>query len=152
MSEHKSLSDGKALLYNPTPSEDGKKLASVEYHIKGGSSLVITDTENGMSIFSIKAPDGLQLVETAWIGEDVYVTGITEGGYGIYRLGEMTGDKGAELEPVLKPEPVMIKDFRSYVNELILFTFTYTGAHEWTLKAFGNFLYLFGSENLTSAS
>ena len=128
-SGHKSLSDGKALLYNPTPSEDGKKLASVEYHIKGGSSLVITDTENGMSIFSIKATDGLQLVETAWIGEYVYVTGITEGGYGIYRLSKMAGDKGAELEPVLKPVPVMIKDFRSYGNELI-FTCDRTGANE----------------------
>lgn len=122
-SGHRSLSSGKELLYNPAPSGDGTRLANVEYHITGGSSLVITDAENGAVLLSVNAPDGLQLVETAWIGDEVYVTGITEGGYGIYRLNE------AGLETVLRPEPVMIKDFRSYGNEL-MFTCDRTGANE----------------------
>lgn len=124
-SGHKSLSDGKKLLYNPSPSEDGKKVSCVEYHVSGGSSLVVADSEDGNILLSIKAPDGLQLVETAWIGEKVYVTGISEGGYGIYTIDE----NKAGLKMVLRPEPVMIKDFRSYGKEL-MFTCDRSGANE----------------------
>ena len=122
-SADKSLSDGTGLLHNPAPSADGKLLACVEYMIEGGSSLVIMDAYNGAEISSVKAPDGLQLVETAWIRNIVYATGISDDGYGIY-----TVDNG-EWKTVLEAQPVMVKDFSSYGSELI-FTCDRTGVNE----------------------
>lgn len=119
----KSLSDNDMLLYNPSPSPDGKRIACVEYFVKGGSALTLLDAENGSVIRSVNAPDGLQLVETAWIGDEIYASGITEGGYGVYRI----SDSG--VETVLSPEPVMMKDFGSYDGELI-FSCDRTGVHE----------------------
>lgn len=121
-SSDKSLSDGKKLLYNPAPSEDGKRLACVEYMVKGGSALIVMDSEDGSELFRIEAGDGIQLVETAWIGNDIYVTGISDEGYGIYRIGN-------GFETVLGPEPVMVKDFSSYRSELV-FTCDRTGVNE----------------------
>ena len=126
----KDLSGGDMLLYNPSPSEDGKLLACVEYLIKGGSSLVVMDASDGSVIGSSAAPDGVQLVETAWIGNDIYATGIDEDGYGIYRVGKIVSAGFEGLwEEVLNAEPVMVKDFGSYKDELI-FTCDRTGVNE----------------------
>lgn len=110
----------KELLYNPAVS-DGI-MASVRYHNDGHSSLEFLETVSGDMVMSLDAPDSLQLVETAWIGDSVYVTAISENGYGIYRAGR-------SWEVVLGPQPVMIKDFRSYGNEL-MFTCDRTGVNE----------------------
>lgn len=126
----KTLSKGGRLLYNPAPSEDGKILACVEYMVKGGSSLVVIDSSDGSVLGSYAVPDGVQLVETAWVGNDIYATGITEQGYGIYRAGRVSdGSFGGLWEEVLKAEPVMVKDFGSYKGEL-MFTCDRTGVNE----------------------
>ena len=128
----KSLTDRKMLLYNPVPSPDGTRLACAEYFTKGGSALTIVDAGNGEMLESFDAPDGLQIVETAWIGDDIYFTGIDDGGYGIYKL--CIGGAGASgsawsFETVLEPQPVMVKDFGSYGSEL-MFTCDRTGVNE----------------------
>ena len=132
-SADKSFSDGKRLLYNPSPSEDGGLLACVEYMVKGGSALVVLDAVGDDAELTAvsAAPDGVQLVETAWIGNEIYATGITEEGYGIYRVGRTDADGGFEglWETVLEAEPVMVKDFGSYGSELI-FTCDRTGVNE----------------------
>lgn len=111
------------LLYNPATV--GGKTAVVRYHHDGHSSLEILDGSEGSTIMSIPATDSLQLVETAWIGADVYMTAVSENGYGIYKA-----DLGrCELSQVLAPKPVMIKDFGSYEDELI-FACDRTGVHE----------------------
>ena len=111
------------LLYNPATV--GGKTAVVRYHHDGHSSLEILDGSEGSTIMSIPAADSLQLVETAWIGADVYMTAVSENGYGIYKA-----DLGrCELSQVLAPKPVMIKDFGSYEDELI-FACDRTGVHE----------------------
>ncbi len=110
----------KELLYNPAVSNG--IMASVRYHNDGHSSLEFLETVSGDMLMSLDAPDSLQLVETAWIGDSVYVTAISENGYGIYRAGK-------SWETALGPQPVMIKDFRSYGDEL-MFTCDRTGVNE----------------------
>ena len=111
------------LLYNPATV--GGKTAVVRYHHDGHSSLEILDGYEGSTIMSIPATDSLQLVETAWIGDDVYMTAVSENGYGIYKADLEL----CELSQVLAPKPVMIKDFGSYEDELI-FACDRTGVHE----------------------
>lgn len=114
---------GERLLYNPAPSPDGKKVACAEYFVKGGSALTVVDASDGHVLRSIKAADGMQVVETAWIGEEIYFSAITDGGYGIYKV---TADG---FGTVLAAQPVMLKDFGSYGGELV-FTCDRTGVNE----------------------
>ena len=118
----KNLSDNDRLLYNPSVSGDGKFIACVEYKVKGGSSLVVLDAADGSVIRTVDAPEGLQLVETAWIGENVYATGLSEAGYGIYSIND-------RCESILEAQPVLMKDFGSYGDEL-MFTCDRTGSNE----------------------
>ncbi len=123
-------SDGKTrtvrkdqLLYNPAVSSG--KTAVVRYHIDGHSSLEILDGDNGKTEISIAAPDSLQLVETAWLGDGVYMTAVSENGYGIYAAYLEEGT----IRKVLGPQPLMIKDFGTYGDELT-FACDRTGVHE----------------------
>ena len=123
-------SDGKThtvrkdqLLYNPVVSSG--KNAVVRYHIDGHSSLEILDAGDGNTLTSIAAPDSLQLVETAWLGDDVYMTAVSENGYGIYAADIEEGT----IRKILGPQPLMIKDFGTYGDELI-FACDRTGVHE----------------------
>ena len=112
-----------ALLYNPSLICD--MTASVRYHSDGHSSLELSEAYKGKISESIDAPDSLQLVEVAWIGNDLYVTAISDNGYGIYK-----SDTALKTwTEILSPLPVMIKDFRSYGNELA-FTCDRTGVNE----------------------
>ena len=111
------------LLYNPSSSSG--KTAVVRYHTDGHSSLEILDGADGKTLKSIAAPDSLQLVETAWLGEHIYVTAISDNGYGIYAADMEEGT----LLNVLGSQPVMIKDFGAYGDELI-FASDRTGVHE----------------------
>lgn len=72
-------------LYNPQPSPDGNALCAIEYPVEGGSFIAILDAVTGHKVKSIPAPDGVQLTESAWLGEDLYLLGIDEGGFGIWK-------------------------------------------------------------------
>ena len=122
----RNLTDRKSLLFNPSSSEDGFKIATVQYHPEGGSSLVIKSIYDGGQSITVEAPDSVQLLETAWIGEDLYITGLSDNGYGIYGI---SADTQSCWKTVLGPQPVMIKDFNSYGEELI-FACDRTGVHE----------------------
>ncbi len=125
----KNLTNRKDLLFNPTPSEDGFMVATVQYYTEGGSALAVRKAYEGGCDSVYEAPDSVQLLETAWIGDNIYVTGLSEGGYGIYHLPGAASGKAADWQTVLAPQPVMIKDFRSYGEELI-FACDRTGVHE----------------------
>ncbi len=120
-SKRKHTLKNKNLLHNPAPS-DGI-VATVRYEIGGKSYIDILNGTTGESTATYQAPDSLQLVETAWIEDELYTTAISDNGYGIYRM-----ENGVWTE-VLKPQPVMVKDFASYGDELI-FTCDRTGANE----------------------
>ncbi len=118
------------LLHNPAPRTDGAQLASVKYEIGGRSSIKISWGITGEEIISHNAPDSLQLVEAAWIGDDIYATAVSDNGFGIYRLPlDEHHEAEGSWETVLAPQPVKIKDFNSYGNEL-MFTCDRTGVNE----------------------
>lgn len=111
------------LLYNPA--SDSDKTAVVRYHPDGHSSVEILSSEDGSTLTSIAAPDSLQLVETAWLEGKVYMTAVSENGYGIYAADIHEGS----VRQILSPQPLMIKDFGAYGGELI-FACDRTGVHE----------------------
>ena len=116
-------------VYNPSVSEK-LHVAAAQYLPEGGTAL----WRNGISI---PAPDSLQLVETAWIGNTIYVTAISDNGFGIYALdNEEATARHLRLTMgrkvwtvVLEPQPVKITDFKSHGNEL-MFTSDRTGVNE----------------------
>lgn len=109
-------------LQNPAVSSEGLT-AAVRYSPEGGSELYLSSGPSFEEHEVLPAPDGLQLVETAWIGDKVYCTALSEEGYGIYSV------SGGRWETVLAPQPVMIRNFQSYGDELI-FTSDRTGVNE----------------------
>ena len=113
----------KAMLHNP--SAKGNMIATVEYRMDGHSYLKIIDSDKGNTLIEVNAPDSLQLVETAWLGGKVYVTAISDNGYGIYTVDP---DDGI-WDRILGPQPVMVKDFKTYGSELI-FACDRTGVNE----------------------
>lgn len=127
----KSLTRKDGLLYNPSPSQNGGLLACVEYLVKGGSALNVLSADDGKTIMRIEAPEGVQLVETAWIGNRIYVSGLSDNGYGIYAADMAYGDNAGkeEWDTVLEPQPVMMKDFGSYGDDIV-FTSDRTGSNE----------------------
>ena len=119
----KNLTSAKNLLFNPEISPDGSKAAAAQYNVNGESFITIVDSHDGKVLKSVKAPDGLQPVETAWIGDHIYVTAISDEGFGIYML------SSNGWETVLSPQPVKIKDFNICGDEL-MFTCDRTGVNE----------------------
>ena len=71
--------------FNPQPSADGNWLAVAEYATTGETYLVILSALDGSVIRRQEAPEGVQLTESAWLGEEVYCAGISLGGYGLYK-------------------------------------------------------------------
>lgn len=125
----------KALLYNPS-SPFKHCSATVEYHNDGKSAISVINLKTGESLVSFDAPDSVQFVETAKIGDMIYATGISENGYGIYNTKiekHLSSGQNAKSrinwDIALAPQPVMIKDFMSYGDELI-FTCDRTGTNE----------------------
>ena len=92
-----TVAENRKLLYNPSFSTS--QMAATRYFTEGGSALYI-DGETYM------APDSLQIVETAWIGDIVYATAISDSGFGIYSF------KEGEWKTILNPQPVKITDFK----------------------------------------
>ena len=82
-------------LYNPQPGPGG--IATVEYPVEGGSNLVIIDEEDGRRLLRVPAPAGVQLADPAWVDSTIYILGLEDRGYGIWRL------EGASWTCVLEP-------------------------------------------------
>lgn len=108
-------------LYHPAPSPDGRTVAVTEYPLEGGSLVRLIDPEDGSTIKTIKAPDGMQLVQTAWVGEELYADILSDDGYGIYRL--------PDFRCVLEPSHVKIKQLRGG-EEMLYFTCDFSGVDE----------------------
>jgi len=70
--------------FNLSLSPDGLRLSTTEYPIEGGSALLTIDARTGEVLSRYQAPDGLQVVESAWLGERLMVTGIDCDGSGIF--------------------------------------------------------------------
>lgn len=105
--------------FNPAP--NGQTVAVVEYPVEGGSNAVCIDADSGKEFSTVKAPDGLQLVEPVWIGNELYASGLSDGGFGIYRIHGFTC--------LLEPQPVKIKQLFSHEGKLF-FTSDLNGVDE----------------------
>ena len=86
----------KGRMYNPQPGPDGV-LAVVEYPVEGGCNLLIVSEKDGSTLRRTPAPEGIQLTESAWIGNDIHCLGLDDRGYGIWRLRD--GNWTCVLEP-----------------------------------------------------
>ena len=125
----------KELLYNPA-SVNKYYISTIEYDNDGSSKVSILNIDTGEILISFSAPDSVQFVETATIENDIYATGISENGYGVYKTHIDTYFKkgvGENTETswttVLTPQPVLVKDFGTYGDELV-FTCDRTGVNE----------------------
>lgn len=109
--------------FNPSPSEDGSRISVTEYALDGVSRLVILDAGDGSVLKTFTAPANFQIVESAWIGETLVVSGITERGFGLYEV------SSGSFSCILTPRKHKIKQLWSN-NGFLYFTCDETGANE----------------------
>ena len=107
--------------YNPSVAPDGRRLSVSSYAEDAASSVVVLDAESGDVLNSYKLPSGMQVVQTVWVGDELYASVLGKGGFCIYSVPDFT--------QVLPEEPVKIKDLWSSDGN-ILFTCDRTGVNE----------------------
>ena len=71
---------------NPQPSPDGSLLAVSENRPEGENYVTLLSTDDGSAVRRTRVPDGIQALEFAWLEGTVYLSGVSVGGYGIYRI------------------------------------------------------------------
>lgn len=74
--------------FNPCVSEEKYIVAAAEYPVTGGSFLVFLSPKDGSVTSRIAAPEGCQILEPCFSGNDLYATMAGDDGIGIYRLEE----------------------------------------------------------------
>lgn len=97
--------------YNPAIGPDGQ-IAVTEYPAEGGSRIVILDHNGNVSRY-YDAPDGVQIVESAWAGNRLFVSAIEDEGF---ELAEIQPKYG--LQHVLPGGHCKINHLKSYNGEL----------------------------------
>ena len=107
--------------YHPAPEPDAARLSVTEYPVDGSSRVVLLDADDGRELQHWTAPDGMQVVETAWVGGELYASAITREGSGLYRV--------ADFSPVLAPRPVNIQELWADGGRL-MFTCDLSGVNE----------------------
>lgn len=95
--------------FNPSPAED--LVAVTEYPVEGGSALVWLDAADGSERARTAAPKELQIVESTSLDGEWFVSAISSGGFGIYRL--------PSFETVLDAQQVKIKQLRAWQGRLL---------------------------------
>lgn len=108
---------------NPAVSDDGTRIVAAEYASSGATRVVELNPVTGEELRSITAPSGIQVTETAFLGDLVAFTGISEGGTGLYLTDFSTV---STLEEAL---PIRIKNLISHSGKLY-FTSDRTGTNE----------------------
>lgn len=101
----KALVKGRKL-YNPAPSADGSLVSATEYPEAGGSTLVVFDARDGKEVQHFRAPDGWQILESAWTRDnELYFSALTPDGIGLW--------KACGMVQLLAPQHVKIKQLAS---------------------------------------
>ena len=119
--KHERLTEG-TRWYNPSVSPDGMRLAVTEYLVEGGSVLVVIDAQDGSVLQRYPAPDGLQLTESAWVGDRILAAGMDDRGYAVY-------DATNGFSTVFECGHSVIKELGEHGGELY-FTSDLTGVDE----------------------
>ena len=73
-------------MYNPAPSPDKPVIAAVRNYENGRHSVQLMASNHCTPFEEYNAPSDLQPVELVWVGDDLYASGITDGGFSIYRV------------------------------------------------------------------
>ena len=130
----------KTRYYNPCPSHDGQHLAATEHLTDGRTAIVILSTEDGSVCRRIMAPDSLQVVDATWLEDQLFASGISPLGFGIYRVER--GSKASAAEPasrqnapaiwtcLLAPQPVKIHHLDGDEG-MLRFSSDRNGSDEW---------------------
>lgn len=111
----------KGRYFNPAPSPDGRFVAATEYPPMGGSRIVVLNSIDGTLEKALEAPDSLQFTESAWLGDRLFVAGLSDNGMGVYEL--------EPLRPILGPMPVELSTLRQSQGALT-FVCDRTGVNE----------------------
>ncbi len=109
--------------FNPALSPGGEFLSVTDYPVEGGSALVVLRAGDGAEVRRFRAPDSLQVVESAWAGDVVYVTGVSERGTGVYRIVD------GRYEELLGPQSYTVSGLESEGKNLF-FSCDRTGVNE----------------------
>lgn len=112
----------KGRYFNPAPSPDGSRIAATSYPMAGGTAIVVLDNVDGREIHHFTAPDSIQVVESAWLGDHLVASGISDSGFGIY-------DVSDGFSTMLKPQQAKIKQLRNF-NGLLTFVSDRAGVNE----------------------
>jgi len=113
-------------MFNPYPSEDGKKVAAISLPYEGGSEAVVISTLDGKVLARRTMPDSLQAAEICLMGDEAVILGISNGGSALYRL---KSDLSGELIPVTEPLPISIRNLQ-YSDGAVYFTCDRNGNNE----------------------
>lgn len=112
----------KTRYFNPVPAPHEPVLSVIEYPVDGTSRVVLLDAENGSRLRDWQAPEGMQVVEATWVGDELYASAITDAGAGLYRV-------AGGFAPVLDPAPVSINALWALDGKL-MFSSDLTGVQE----------------------
>ena len=118
---HDLTKEGK--YFNPAPSPDGRLICVTEYPIKGGSNIVLLDSSDGHVEKVIHAPYTLQITESAWISERLFVAGLSDNGMGIYEVNSF-------FKKILGPQPIELTNLRAFDQDEVSFLCDRTGVME----------------------
>lgn len=98
-------------LFNPAPSPVDSRVSVTEYPDFGGSAVLVLDGESGAELARYRAPDSLQVVETAWVDGRIVASGISPSGFGLY-------DASGGFAMLLAPTRAKIKQLESDGDKL----------------------------------
>jgi hypothetical protein len=75
--------------YNPAPTPDDTRVAAMHYAADGSHQVVIFDGASGLGgsptrLTVLTAPAGMQPVQGAWIGNALYISAVTDDGFGLF--------------------------------------------------------------------
>ena len=117
-------------LHSPSLMPSDSYFSASVYEVNGETLVSVISGHNGKVLKTLETPDSLQIVETAWIGNMLYATAVTEEGFGIYSTHvDLSSEDCEPWTEALAPQPVKIKDFQSRGYEL-LFTCDRSGVNE----------------------
>ena len=129
-SKTRTLSRSDENLHTPSAMHSDSCFSATVYGANGKARITIIEGHDSKVLKTLETPDSLQFVETAWIGNIIYATAVSENGFGIYSTsGDLTSENCGTWVEVLAPQPVKIKDFQC-IGEELMFTCDLNGVNE----------------------
>jgi hypothetical protein len=99
--------------FNCAFSDDGSKVLSTEYLDDCSSRICIFSASDGTLLHHYDAPDGLQVTEAMFLGNKIFILGLSENGFGIYEASSVS-----EFTCRLGPQPVSMCAISEYDGKI----------------------------------